>query len=90
MERRIRYSRTRMKRRGREVGSGASVALIGEWNQGAHGGQNFGDHPVGGVEIISADEVPNLFKVNPRLRVEIISRHEPGRARRAAALFSRK
>jgi hypothetical protein len=48
------------------------------------------NHPVGDVEIIRADEFPNLVKVNVGFRVEIVSGHEPGCERRAAALFSRK
>ncbi len=48
----------------------ASVALIGKWNQRANGGQNFRNHPVGGIEIIRTNEFPNLVKVSSGFRME--------------------
>ncbi len=79
-----------MNRNGREVRSGRFVALVWERHQGANGRENFGDHPIGGVKIVAADKFPNLVEVNTGFRVEVISGHEVGWDRRAAALFSRK
>ena len=42
----------------------AFVALIREWNEGADGERNFRNRPTGGVEIIRANEFPNLVEVN--------------------------
>ena len=68
----------------------AFVALIGKWNQSPNGCENFRNRSVGGVEIIRANELPNLVEVNTGFRVKVVSGHEPGCERRAAALFSRK
>ena len=49
----------------------ALVAHIGKRHQGANGGKNFRNHPVGGVEVISANELPNFGKVETGFRVEV-------------------
>jgi hypothetical protein len=40
------------------------MALSWKWNQPANGGQNFCNHPVGGIEIIRTNEFPNLGEVD--------------------------
>ena len=69
---------------------GALVAHIWKRHQVANGGKNFRNHPVGGIEVIRANEFPYLGKVETGFRVEFLSGHEPDGERRAAALFSRK
>ena len=39
------------------------MAHIGKRHQGANGGKDFRNHPVGGVEVIRANVFPNLVKV---------------------------
>jgi len=68
----------------------ALVSLIGKRNQAFDSGKNLRNHPVGGVEIIRANEFPNLVQIKLSFRMKLISGHEPVGERRAAALFSRK
>ncbi len=66
------------------------MASTGKRNQGTNGGEDFPNHPVGGIRAIGADELPNFVEINAGLGVERVSGHEPGCNRRAAALLSRK
>ncbi len=66
------------------------MALIWKRHKSINSGHNFVDDPVGGGEIVSANELPNLIKIKAGFRMEIIGDHEPCGALRAAALFSRK
>ena len=70
--------------------SGLSVASTRRRNQGPNSRQNFRNRPVGGVQVVHANESLNLVEVKASFRVEVVSPHELGWERRAAALFSRK
>lgn len=73
------------------------MALVWERCQLIEGGQNTCNRPVGSVEAVPGNELPNLVKIEGGFRVEIVTGHlprlvarlEPVRERRAA-LFSRK
>ena len=54
----------------------APVPATWEGDKRINGGQDLRDQPVGGVEIVFSDEIPNFVKAS--FRVELITNHEPG------------
>jgi len=54
------------------------MAAVGKRHHGVNSVQNFGNYPVGGVEIIGRDIVPNFIKIVARAWMKSVSNHEPG------------
>ena len=63
-----------MKRKGREVRSGV-CGRHRERDKIIYGLNYFRNHPVGSGAIARRNELPNIVKVGPDFRVEIICNH---------------
>jgi hypothetical protein len=66
------------------------VAFLRKTHKSANGVQNFCYQTVGSIEIVPANEFPDLVQVKAGFWVKFIRDHESGSELRAAWLFSRK